>query len=1061
MRRRAQQIRLGALLLATAVTACRPDAPEQEAGATSTIPPSATELAEQFHDPPRAAAPLTWWHWMNGNVSEAGITADLEAMRQIGLRGAIVFSVGQDTPPGDVPFGSPAFYELAAFAVREAKRLGLEIGFHSCDGWSASGGPWITPEMSMKMLTAAALRLRGPAHYDRVLPSPPTRAELYGDIATLALPLPDTAPAPMSRRSPIDPKGRKPPFYRKAFFPIPSALPLPDTRGYQAVPAARVVDLTARLDPAGRLRWEVPAGRWLILRVGYTTIGRKNRAATAAGRGYECDKLDPGTVRFHFDQYLGKLVEVARRGAGSSGPDLTMLDSFEAAQQNWTDGLLDIFERDNGYDITPYLPGLFGFPVDGDEVMEKVFYDWRRTIAHRMETAYFARFAELAHEAGMRLYLEPYGPGSYNYIDVGQDADRPTGEFWVDRPPPTTVVATSTAHTYGKPIVSAEAFTQGHWNQRLDGWQAHPALLKPIGDRAWALGINEFLFHRFVHQPNPYARPGLGMGRWGMHMDRTQTWWPNAGRAWVDYIRRGQLLLRQGLPVADLLRFAGDGVPIHIPQPQQSVYKEDVASHDVVLHRLAVDDGRIVLPDGTTYRLLTLPQPQRGEPATMLPATLHRLHELVADGMTLYGPPPVGTPSMAPGNDWGEAEDAMVEDLWGAIVRGESVVHRFGRGEVVWGIPLDEALARLGVEPDLTATPDPASGSGELDWVWTHRADPLRDIYFVANTGDAAETRTLSFRIAQGTPAFWYAETGAIEPAAVWRRRDGRTEIPLELPASASVFVIFDHIADPPPHLESVVELPSGRLVPNSQPTAGPGSVHLFARTDGGASAAFRRAAALRATDDRGRSQEISVRSVPDPTLLAGPWRVTFSTDLGGPGAIELEQLLDWTHHPDDGVRYYSGTATYERSFELGAAPGDMDRLLLDLGEVHDIAEVSVDGAPFVTLWKPPFELDLTGRVHPGPNRLTIRITNTWVNRLIGDERLYPERYEEPVDPEWGTALTELPAWYRRGEPPPADGPVTFTSPRFHAASDELLPAGLIGPVRLVTVHVERLGPAD
>lgn len=1005
------------------------------------------ELAGQFRSPPSEFSPLTYWFWMNGNVSKPGITADLEAMKAVGLKGALVFSIGQDTPAGDVPFGSATFYEHADFAIREADRLDLELGFHNCDGWSASGGPWITPELSMKFLTASEVRVRGPMRFSEELPPPLSRAGLYEDIATLALPLPyvraDDEEDPAAWKVP-----RAPDFNRRAFAnPLASKLLMPKIASERLTPKDAIVDLTDRLDGSGRLVWNVPAGAWMLIRIGYTTTGRTNRVPTSTGRGYECDKLDPAAVEFHFDQYLG---EILTRAVDNGGPSFKIaeIDSFEAGGQNWTDGLIEIFRERNGYDVTPYLPIMFGLYVESVETMQKVYYDWRRTIAELMHRSYFQRFAELSGANDLRFYLEPYGTGTFNDLDAARHADRPMGEFWVDNRPATSA-ATSAGHIYGKRVISAEAFTQGHRNQEVDAWQAHPALLKSIGDLAWSAGINEFVFHRFVHQSNPHARPGLGMGRWGMHMDRTQTWWESAGRAWVGYLRRGQVMLREGVVAPDLLRFTGDSVPMHVEEAEPTALKSDLCNTDVLKTRTAVRDGRIVLPDGVSYQMLVLSDPQPNAPSTMLPETLRRIHELVEAGATVYGRPPSDSPSLATGDEWTPECDAMVEDLWGPILDGTTDINKFGKGRVAWGMSLRQAIESLGIRPDLRSV------SGELGWAWTRRTAPARDIYFLANTGDRSESHLLSFPIESGAPEFWYPETGAIEPVTIWNRLDGETRIPLKLGPSASVFVVFDRTLKPARHLKGAHSL-TGPLA-NVLATATPVRVGLSTTEEGAIEAAFWEADTLGWVDADGRQHEVRVGTVPDPHYLDGPWTVSFSTDLGGPESVELDRLVDWTEHTYDGIRFYSGSATYSQRFELTAPPAEDERIVLDLGTIHDVAEVSLNGSPFVTLWKPPFVLDVTDEMRAGGNELQIRITNTWVNRLIGDERLYPDRYESRVDPTSGTPLTELPGWYRRGERPPADGPVTFTTPRFHAPEDELRPAGLIGPVKIRFVPVRQL----
>jgi hypothetical protein len=335
-----------------------------------------------------------------------------------------------------------------------------------------------------------------------------------------------------------------------------------------AVPAidpAQVIDLTDKVDADGRLTAKLPKGEWTIMRFGYTSTGAVNIPASASGRGLEADKLRRAPLKIHYDAYVGKVVKASPPGSVGFGE----IDSYEVGGQNWTQGFRDTFLMEYGYDILPFLPLFAGRLIGEAETADRIQRDVRNLIARMLNDNYYAYFTELANADGLQTYVEPYGGGPLNNLAAGGRANIPMGEFWLKRPTGRYGSAVSAARTYGKNIVSAEAFTAFDW---AGNWGIHPAEMKADNDLNWTWGFNEYVFHRFAHQPNTKVTPGMTMNRWGVHYDRTQTWWKNAGKAFNEYIARGQYLLRQGVPVSDVLVFVGDGSPNgYIPREELSV----------------------------------------------------------------------------------------------------------------------------------------------------------------------------------------------------------------------------------------------------------------------------------------------------------------------------------------------------------------------------------------------------------------------------------------------------------------------------------------------------------
>lgn len=717
--------------------------------------PAPGDLAAGFRNPPPDARPWVYWFWLNGNITREGITADLEAMARVGIGGVLIMEVDQGAPAGPVPFAGDAWRDLFRLAVSEAHRLGLQVNMNNDAGWNGSGGPWVPPDKAMQKLVWTETPVQGPARFEAALPRPAAVAGYYRDVAVLAY------PTPAEYRIP-DLAGKSG-LVRMDLGPVAQYPVLP---AEQTIARDRIVDLTGRLDPEGRLAWDVPPGAWTVLRLGHTCTGMLNAPAPESGRGLECDKLSREGIEANFAGLMARLIE---DNAAHAGKTLvaTHIDSWENGSQNWTPRFADEFRQRRGYDLSPLLPAMAGRVVDSLEVSERFLWDVRQTIAELLNENYAGRLRELAAAHGLRLTIEAYGDGPTDNLAYAGRADEPMGEFWswpAFGAAGSLAEMASAAHVWGRPICGAEAFTAGDGER----WLHHPGSIKSQGDWAFCLGINRLVVHRYALQPWPDRRPGMSMGPWGLHYERGQTWWEESA-AWHGCLARCQYLLQSGLPVADFLCLAPEGAPrSHTPDTAlvRSGFKADSCPAEVILTRAAAKDGLIVLPDGMSYRALVIP----GVPA-MTPALLRRLAELARDGATLIaaGPPPAKAPGLTgyPGCD--EEVRRLAAALWGS-------------GGVVAGRPPAEVLRARGVPPDFRS-------DRLLDFA--HRRIGDAEVYFVANHLGRAANATCEFRVTGRLPELWDPETGETAPAPVWVEADGVTRLPLRLEAAGSVFVVF------------------------------------------------------------------------------------------------------------------------------------------------------------------------------------------------------------------------------------------------------------------------------
>lgn len=1056
------------------------------------------DLASGFHAPPAWAKPQTWWHWREGRLNPQAMTAELEAMQQIGIGGVTMFSVSRYGETGPkVPCLSAEWHERVRFAVQECDRLGLDFNFQNCAGWSGAGGPWITPDRAMQHVVYTKHAVEGGATL--TLDAPPSWPEsgthFYRDIAILAFPTPAAwqqarpLPAPIVTSDGLagDPAGLLAPgkgevahpvltadsansvslqfefpaavtcrslaisgqpaqyqpaehraivwasddgrqfreiirlatyvtLYNRADASVVHAIPQTTARFFRltwqgpaklalrrvawsaepaidsgeskmgeiartplaepalpaeagtAVALEQVRDLTAALDPSGKLTWTAPAGHWTVVRVGYRNGDRRNMPAADEATGLECDKFDPKVVAWHFEHYANEVIKDA---ATVHGKALTamLFDSWEAESQTWSPVFRDEFRRRRGYDVLPYLPAFAGFMVGNRDLTDRFLRDVRQTMSDLVAEVFFGGMTRLAHQQGLQVHAESCGGSGagtmvadalqhYLHVDVPMnELNQPMKE------------AVSAAHLSGKPVVALEAFTEGRIN-----WRSCPASLKPTGDAAFCTGINRIVFHTYAHNPDPnQLAPGPAFGPYGLAFSRGQTWW-NMAKPWITYLTRCQFLLQHGQPAADVLYFYGEEPAGPIPavfgaNPRNldewpalpKGFDYDLLPAEILIHKLTVKEGRLTLPEGTSHRLLVLRDSDR-----MTPEAAAKIQALVRDGATVLGPKPQRSPSLSHYPQCDETVRRIGDEVWGDC-DGKSVTrHAYGKGCVMWGLPLQAALAALPLAPDFAATT--AAGAAEAVR-FIHRRSGEAEIYFISNTKADLLDLDARFRVTGKQPELWDPVSGEIHDAAAFRQDDGRTILPLRLDPFGSVFVVF--------------------------------------RTPATAVAA---AAATRNQPD-----------FSEVLALNEPWTVAFAPGWGAPESVTFATLDDWSKRPEPGIQYYSGTATYQTNFEWPAAA--RQAVHLDLGTVAVIAEIKLNGVTVGTAWTPPYRLEITQALKPGRNHLEVRVANTWANRLMGEGRV-PGATRHA----WTTAH-----------------PFTPQSQPF--------PSGLLGPVRLVVAQ--------
>ena len=1058
--------------------------------------------------------PWTFWYWMYGAVTPEGITADLEAMKQVGLGGAYLMpikGVGQGAEyEGQAQQLTPEFWEMVDHSMKEAKRLGLRLGMHICDGFALAGGPWIAPQESMQKIVWSDTIIRGGNIQRLPLPQLESYEGYSEDIATYAIPLgkqpadvvmrpvislatlPGTEVKDKKKAVNMDEKGvirssypcridytyeqpvtvsnveivlsgnnyqahrlkvlvsddgrnyrflkqlkparhgwqntdchsthGLPPttakYFRFEWTPEGSEPGCEDLDAAKWKPNLKIKEI--RLHTAPRIhQWEgkagfvwrvadastsqeipdeacvqlnevrrltltegaltakLPEGEWRILRMGHTSTGHVN-ATAGGGKGLECDKFSVAAVRKQFDNWFAQVFEKTTPEVAREVLKYMHVDSWECGSQNWSATFAAEFKSRRGYDLMPYLPLLAGIPMESAEKSEQVLRDVRITIGELVTDVFYTVLAQCAGEYDCRFSAECVSPtmvadGLRHYDKV----DLPMGEFWLNSPTHDklndVLDAVSGAHIYGKNVIQAEGFTEIRGT-----WDEDPAMLKPLLDRNYALGINKLFFHVFTHNPWLDRAPGMTLDGIGLFYQRDQTWFRESS-AFVDYATRCQTLLQKGTPVVDIAVFTGEEMPRRAILPDRLVsilpgiygaerveservrlanegqplrvvpvgvthsanmadpdkwinplrgYQYDSFNKDALLRLAKVEDGHIVLPGGGRYKVLVLPTARPMDP-TAVPLS-KEVEQKIAE--------------------WKE------------------------QGVIIPELPYKaESFAVMGLERDVELPAEVA---------YAHRTADDMEIYFIANQKNEARNFTASFRQKGLAPKLYDAVTGRTYIPEQWAEREGRTEVSLSLPAYGSRFVIFFKSKD-------ALELFAGDSLLHEENVAAENMAKRLVRHE---------------WKEESRTP-----------LENSEWTVHFEkTDV----KLVRDELFDWSKESDAKVKFYSGRACYTSSFVV---QDEFDgSVLLSLGRVANVATVRVNGKACGIAWTPPYQVDITSALVAGANRLEIEVVNTWANALRG-----MDQGSAPFDGIWANAKYRLPG-------------------------DDLLPAGLLGPVELV-----------
>jgi hypothetical protein len=872
------------------------------------------KLSDEFFNPPVSSRPGAFWFWLNGDVTRESITRDLEEMKAKGMGRAEIYDLAAINNPDSAYGVGPEFMgkesvQNIRHALSEGKRLGLRMGLVASSGWNA-GGAWVTPDWAAKALYSSELKITGPQSF-------------YS-----ALPFPD-----LPKDCPKNNDGL-PAFYKEV-----AVIALPDSPDKRVRDLNDIIILNKQFD-GKELKWEVPAGKWIIFRYICSNTGQHLIVPSPKSNGLFIDFFDPVATKRHFKILLDRLG-ITVINAKESGLAYFELDSMELSEATpWTDAMPELFQTHHGYDLLHYLPAFNGWLLPG--LYDKFLYQFKQTVSDQLIFSHYTTGRDFLAEYGIDLVAEAGGPGPPIWNSCPVEALKalgsvsvPRGEFWIRNRHNLFLVKqiASASHIYGLGIVDAESFTT--WRR----WKDAPHALKKDADRAFCEGLNEVTFHGFSNTRPEHGLPGRAYHA-GSDINPTATWW-NYAKPFIDYLSRCSYLLRQGKFVADVAYYYGDKAPNFFPAVQKSPdsprpeglsfgYDFDIINTDVLMNRLRVVGGKLILPGGLKYELLVLP-----DIPDIPDSVVKKVEQLMLDGARVLIQQPL-----------------IAEKMRNLAFKGMSI---------------DGALDRLSIAKDFDAD------ATKLDFI--HRKNGNTDVYFIRNRTDKTITEECVFRTGNVQVEYWDAVTAMQYRMTEVKPVGHRSSLKIQLPPYGSCFIVFN---------------PAGRSLTRYNQTP----LHVIAE-------------------------------------IRSPWTISFPEGWGAPPSAQFNTLISWTDHEDQGIKYFSGTASYRNSFQLPKESlANNKNIFIDLGEVLDLAEVFINGRSAGVLWTRPFRLNIRDHVRLGENRLEVRVTNMWINRLAGDMDL-------PVDKRF--CRTNQPYVTKDRSP---WGDETFRIQR----------SGLLGPVTITTV---------
>lgn len=963
-------------------------------------------LIKNFRRPPVEARPRALWPWVNGNFSLSQISREIEEAAAKGMGGFDIWDVGSMMNPGQImpdgpPFLSDPSLHGIAHAVREADRVGLDIGLITSSSWNA-GGTWIRPEHGAMGLFTSDTIVSGPATFSASLPFPVV-PEKYGREKALLQ---------------KDVRTGLPTYYKHVAilaYPLNADSTIANPSNIVRIPATNGDE---------QVKFNVPDGKWKIVRYVCTPTGQPLAVPSPRSNGLVLDHFSAEAQRVNMRYVIDRLKSVLGNLRNRSLKYLYE-DSYEVNSAVWTPGLPEAFEKKNGYSLIPFLPVLQGFTVGSRAMTEGFLFDFTKTLSDLIIANHYAEGTRLAKAEGLGFYAEAGGPGKPIHNVPFEDLKAlgsltvPRGEFWNQHKDwqKLQIVKgiSSAAHIYNQKYVEAEAFTSV-WL-----WQEGPGQLKPLADRAMCEGLNRFIYHTFPHSPPESGTPGW-IYNFGTLINTTNGWW-DLSDGFHYYLGRCSYLLQEGNFVGDVAYYYGDRAPNFVPMKSIDPslgegYDYDVVNSEAILTKMTVRNGRIYLPHGQSYAVLVLPQERE-----MNPDVLQKIEQLILGGATVIGPRPLAAHGLRDSAKSAGRIKTLAARIWANCDSVRVNEHRHGPGRVVWGRTIREVLGQMGISPDVEVTVGNAKGN--VDFI--HRRTTDADIYFVRNTGESAIEGIYRFRVTEGVPYWFDAGTGSVMPVTQIKREKDGISLGLALDAQASGFVVFlpaEEKGAPPERTRSGAKVSgaagstAGIKISGSASDMGEsavGSTRMSGTT------------ALRSNVGYAIAGAFEIKPLARQAL-PGPWELRFAFSTGAPVSDTLRELESWHLHRNEGIKHYSGTVSYRTSFDWSHSENAKQVVMLEAGAVREIARVYVNGIEVGYHWHPSQRLDITRWLKTGRNELIIDVANSLNNRLVGDGKRPEDQRQTRSN------ISKLPnAWMKP----------------FAEAS--LLPAGLLGPVTINT----------
>ena len=516
--------------------------------------------------------------------------------------------------------------------------------------------------------------------------------------------------------------------------------------------------------------FKLPLGSWRIIRFGHTSTGHTN-ATGGGGKGLECDKFSAEAVEKQIDHWFGEFMKRPHANVIK----YMHVDSWECGSQNWSKNFLEEFKNRRGYDLLPFMPVYAGVPMENDE---QVLYDIRLTVNELIHDVFFATVKKKADSYGVQLSSESVAPTMvsdgmehYKYVDV------PMGEYWLNSPthdkPNDMLDAISGAHIYGKNIVQAEGFTEvrGVWDET-------PAMIKPLLDRNFALGMNRLFFHVFTHNPWMDRKPGMTLDGIGLFFQRDQTWFPEA-KAFVDYITRCQRLLQEGKPVVDIAVFTGEEMPNRSIRPEQLI---DILPGLIGTERVEKERKRME---------------NIGQPMEESPVGVNHSANIVdpkdwVNALNGYQYDSMNKDALLHSdNAFKYSVFVIPQNVIVSPETQERIKALRQQGVIIIDKPLDDDSI-LGLTRDINLPKDIA---------YCHRVNGDRHIYFISNQTDEVNSFPVTFRNGGDNPIIYYPMNDKYSPVKHYTTEESSTSTKMNLCLNPyeSVFVIFDKEMPPYP----------------------------------------------------------------------------------------------------------------------------------------------------------------------------------------------------------------------------------------------------------------------